>query len=41
MIVLHEIQQQHKIITPGDWILDVGAGPNFYWTELALRLAED
>jgi 23S rRNA U2552 (ribose-2'-O)-methylase RlmE/FtsJ len=41
MVVLHEIQQQHKIITPGDCVLDVGAGPHFYWSELALRLAEN
>ena len=41
MVVLHEIQQQYKIIAPGDCILDIGAGPNFYWTELALRLAEN
>lgn len=41
MIVLHEIQHHHKIITPGDWVLDIGAGPDLYWTELALRLAED
>jgi 23S rRNA U2552 (ribose-2'-O)-methylase RlmE/FtsJ len=41
MVVLHEIQQQHKIIAPGDWVLDIGAGPNYYWTELALRLAEN
>lgn len=26
---------------PGDWVLDIGAGPNFYWTDLALKLADN
>ena len=35
---LLEIHHHYKIFKPGDWVLDIGAGPNWSWTDLALKL---
>ncbi len=33
-----EIHHQFNIFKPGDWVLDVGSGVNYAWTDLALKL---
>jgi len=36
-----EIHHQFQIFNKGDWVLDVGAGVNYAWTDLALKLVGD
>ena len=33
-----EIHHQFNIFKQGDWVLDVGSGVNYAWTDLALKL---
>lgn len=40
-ICLQEIQHRFNVISKGDWVLDIGAGPNFYWTDMAMGMAEN
>lgn len=35
---LLEVQHQYRVMKPGDWVLDIGAGPHYSWTDLALKL---
>lgn len=37
-MALLEVHHQYKIFKSGDWVLDIGAGPHWAWTELALKL---
>ena len=29
------------MLRPGDCVLDIGAGPDYYWTDLALNMTHD
>ncbi len=35
------MHHQFKLFNPGDWVLDVGAGKNYAWTDLALKLTQN
>jgi 23S rRNA U2552 (ribose-2'-O)-methylase RlmE/FtsJ len=35
------MHHQFRIFNPGHAVLDIGAGPNYNWTDLALKLVED
>lgn len=35
------MHHQFNIFKPGDWVLDVGAGKNYAWTDLALKLTQN
>ena len=36
-----ETHHRFKIFNPGDWVLDIGAGPHWSWTDLALKLTHN
>lgn len=40
-LALYEIQHHFKLISKGDCVFDLGAGPDYNWTDLALTLAQN
>ena len=35
------MHHQFKLFKTGDWVLDIGSGKNYAWTDLALKLIQN
>ena len=40
-LALLEAHHHYKIFHSGDWVLDIGAGPTWSWTDLALKMTRN